>query len=217
MLTLADQTFWLLTTLVEAFVVSIFLAQGLFRKFLCFNLYLLFATSINIARYAILHQFGFRSSEYGYFYYYSDALLTIFLFICVCELTRRVVGARMPWGKLVFWSTSAFVATAWFSFTIASSTGHRIAPRYFLELSQNIYFVCCLAVFLLGVWKLRNDSEDPVAARLVNVLVVNFLLFVLLYGARQAVPYDYSKFSNLYAMMGAWLPIGCGFALLAQQ
>jgi glucan phosphoethanolaminetransferase (alkaline phosphatase superfamily) len=218
MLTLADQTLWLLTTLVEAYVVCLFLIQKLFRKFLFLNLYLLLTIFVSIARYAVLHGFGYRSQEYGYFFYYSDALLTLSLFICVCELSQRVIGARMPCRKLVFWSVGAFLATTWFSFAIASPAGYRMAASYLLfEFTKNIYVACCLAVVLLGVWKLRNDSEDRVAARLVNVLAVYFSLFVLVYSADQIAPHASSSLSNLYPMMGAWLPLGCGFALVSQQ
>ena len=45
MLPLIDLTLWLLTTLVEAFVVYLFLIRGLFRKFLFLNFYLLLSAS----------------------------------------------------------------------------------------------------------------------------------------------------------------------------
>jgi len=212
MLAPADQTFRLLTTVVEAFVVYLFLVQGLFRKFLFLNTYLLLLTSISVGRYAVLLWFGW-SQNYSYFYYYSDALLTLVLFICVCELSQRVVGPRMPCLRVLFWGAGAFLATAGFTVAIASRLGHRMGAYVFFEFTQNIYFVCCLVVFLLAVWKLRNDSEDRIAARLVNILFVYFSLFVLLYGAHQLVPHG-SDLTNLHSMMGAWLPLGCGFVLV---
>jgi len=95
-------------------------------------------------------------------------------------------------------------------------SSYRAAAHFLFEFTQNIYFACCLAVVLLGIWKLRNDSEDRIAARLVNVLAIYFLSFVVIYGARQWFP-DTSGLSNVYPMMGAWLPLGCGFALVTQQ
>ena len=216
MWTLADQTLCLLTTLVEAYAVCLFLIQGLFRKFLFFNFYLLLRIFINIGRYYVLHQFGLASPEYRYFYYYCDAPLTLSLFVCVCELSLRVVVARVPRRGIVFWSAGAFLATVWFSFAIASFSGHRIT-YFLLEFTQNIYFVCCLAIVLLGIWKLRNDSEDRIAARLVNVLAVYFFLFLVVHGVRQLVPYETSGLNNVYPMIGAWLPIGCGFAVVTRQ
>jgi hypothetical protein len=71
---------------------------------------------------------------------------------------------------------------------------------------------------MLGVeaWKLRNDPDDRIAARFVSVLGVYFSLFVLAYGARQLAP-DASGPNSLFPMIGAWLPLGCAFALVSQD
>jgi hypothetical protein len=217
MLSLAELTLWLLTTLVEAFVVFLFLIQGLFRKFLLLNIYLLFSVTIAMARFAVLYYFGFTSSEYAYFYYFTDALLTICLFLSLCELSVRLVGTKMVRRKAVVWSAGALLATSWFSFLIVSSQGAHVTTRFVVELSQNIFFVCCLAIVLLWVWNLRNYPEDRIAAKFVNVLSVYFSLFMLMYGARQLAPQVSSFINNLAPIMGAWLPLGCGFALVSPE
>jgi len=213
---LIDLTLWLLTTLVEAFVVYLFLIRGLFRRFLFLNFYLLFSATVNIGRYAVLYRFGLTSPEYIHFYYFSEAPLTITLFICVCELSLRVVGDRLPRWRVALWSAGALVAMALFSLSDASSWGYRVAARFFPELSQHILFACSLGIVLLWLWKLRNDPEDRFAARFVNVLGVYFSLFVLINGAYRLVPHA-SGLGNLYPMLDAWLPLGCGFALVSRQ
>ncbi len=215
-LTLIDLTLWLLTTLVEAFVACLFLIRGLFRKFLFLNFYLLLSATISIGRYAVLYHFGYTSREYLYFYYYSEAPLTITLFICVCELSSRLVGDKMPRRRVALWSAGALLAIALFSLSDASPWGYRVAAHFVMELSKNILFACSLGIALLWVWKLRNDPEDRFAARFVNVLGVYFSLFVLIYGAHRLVPHA-SGLDNLNSMLGAWLPLGCGFALVSHQ
>jgi hypothetical protein len=107
-------TLWMLTTFVEAFVVWLFLIRGLFRKFLFLNFYLLLSVTISIGRYAVLSYFGYVSSEFAYFYYFSDALLTVSLFLSICELNMRLVGTRMPRRKVVLLSISDWrVVAAW--------------------------------------------------------------------------------------------------------
>ena len=214
-LTLIELTLWLLTTLVEAFVPCLFLIRGLFRKFLFLNFYLLLSATINIGRYAVYYHFGYTSPEYLYFYYFSEAPLTITLFICVCELSLRLVGDKLP-RKRVLWSAGALLAIALFSLSDASSWGYKIPAHFVIEVSKNIFFACSLGIALLWVWKLRNDPEDRFAARFVNVLGVYFLLFVLIYGAHRLVPHA-SGLGNLYPMLDAWLPLGCGFALVSHQ
>jgi hypothetical protein len=217
MLPLAELTLWLLTTLVEAFVVFLFLIQGLFRKFLLLNIYLLFSVTISMGRFAVLYHFGFTSSEYAHFYYFTDALLTLFLFLSLCELSVRLVGTKMARRKAALWGAGALLATSWFSFLVVSSRGTHVTTRFAVELSQNIFFVCCLAIVLLWVWKLRNYPEDRIAARFVSVLSVYFSLFVLIYGAHQLAPQVSSLIHNLAPMMGAWLPLGCGFVLVSAE
>jgi len=217
MFSLADQMLWLLTTLVEVFVVFLFFMQGLVRKFLFFNLYLLLLITADIGRYAFLYHFGIHSTDYFYFYYETNALLTVALFISIGELSMRLVGIRLPGWKVFSWCAGTFLATALFSFTVSSYMVSRVAIRFLFELSQNLYFFCCLAVFLLWFWKLWNRPKDPTAARLANVLSVYCLLFALAYGARQLVPEAARLSGNVSQMMAAWLPLGAGFALGAHE
>jgi len=214
---LADQTLWLLTTLVEAFVVCLFLTHRLFRKFFFFNLYLLLLVMISIGRYAVLTYSGLGSSTYFYFWYQTDALLTVTLFICIGELSVRLVGTRLPARRAALWCAAVLLVTALYSFAVTSGMASRVATRFVFELSQNLYFACCLAAFLLWVWKLRNQPEDQIAARFVNVLGVYCLLFSLTYGARQLGPETARLTANMYPMIAAWLPIGSGFALCSPK
>ena len=209
MLPPVDLTLWLLTTLVEAFVVYLFVVQRLFRKFLFLNFYLLHGVIISVGRYAILSRFG--SSEYLCFYYFTDALLMVFLFLGTCEVSARCVGTKMRRRRVVLLSATAFLAAVWSSVSVASSWD---AGGFVDELSRNIVYVCCLGMVLLWAWKLRNNPEDQLAARFVNVLGVAFSLLLLIYRARQMAPH-LPGLNNLYWMAGAWLPLGCGFALVS--
>lgn len=213
---LPDLTLWMLTTFVEVFVVWLFLIRGLFRKFLFLNFYLLLSVTISIGRYAVLSYFGYVSSGYAYFYFFSDALLSVSLFLSICELSMRLTGTRMPRRRVVLLSAGALFAAAFFSFSVASSSGPRVTTRFVLGLSQNIFFACGFAIVLLWAWKLRNDPDDRIAARFVSVLSVYFSLFFLAYGARQLAP-DASGPHSLFPMIGAWLPLGCAFALVSQD
>jgi hypothetical protein len=208
---LPDLTLWMLRTLVEAFVVWLFLIRGLFLNF-----YLLLSVTISIGRYAVFSYFGHVSSGYTYFYFFSDALLAVSLFLSICELSMRLVGTRMPRRRVVLLSAGALFAAAFFSFSVASSSGPRVTTRFVFGLSQNIFFACGLAIVLLWAWKLRNDPDDRIAARFVSVLSVYFSLFFLAYGAQQLAS-DASGPHSLFPMISAWLPLGCAFALVSQE
>lgn len=220
MLRSAGWVLWLLTTLVEAFVVYLFIIQRLFRRFLLFNFYLLLSVTTDIARYVVVSHFGMVSPNCIYFYYLTETLVAFFLFLAVCELSVRLVGTKMPRGRVVLLSAAGLLAAVWASLAAAWSGPGRPVIHFVVELSRDIFFVCCLAILLLWIWKLRNDPQDWVAARLVGVLSVYFLVLFLIFGAANMtahVPNFNNIFVNISSMVGAWLPIGCGFVLVSSE
>jgi hypothetical protein len=212
----AELTLWLLTALVEAFAVYIFLVQGLSRKFLMLNLYFLLGAVISASRFAVFHHSGFFSVEYAYFYYYSDALLTVFLFLSVCELSLRLAGTKISRKRIVLGGAAAFLAVSVFNASAASSSSIRMMSHFVVALSQDLYFTSPLAIALLCVWKAFDDPEDLVAARFVDVIFVGTSIFILLYGARVLVP-QVAVNNKLVQMMAVWLPIGCGFVAVSLE
>lgn len=215
MFTLPYLSLWLVLTLTEAFVVYFSVVRGVFLRFLCFNTYFVLCVTTSIARYAILYQFGFISSEYAYFYYYTDALLVVSLFLAVCELSVRLVGTKTPGRRAILCLAGVFLlATVFFSLAIVSASSSRPATRFVVELSRNLDAVCCLALVLLWAWRLRNEPEDWMAARLVTVLGVYFALFFVIFGARQLYLSVRICTEDPSSMMAAWLPLGYGFAIV---
>jgi hypothetical protein len=208
-----DLTLWFLTTFVEAFVVCLLVVQGLFRHFLLLNLYLLLSVTSSLGQYVVGSHFGLASFGFYYFYWFTDALLETCLFFSVCQLSAHVVGNKMFQKKIVWLSLGGFLATAWLSFSVASSSsGIRDATHFASELSRNISLFSCLVIIALWAWKVHNNPNDWIADRLVKVLTVYFLLFFLAFGARQMAPHVSAPMYVSW-MVYAWLPIGCGFAV----
>jgi len=212
-----DQLLWLLTTVVEGFVAYLFFTQGLLRKFLFFNFYFLFCVVFSIVRYSTYSYFGIASGAYRDVYYFTDVLLSIFLFLSIWEVAVHLVGAEWSRTRFTLWSAGAVAATAWYSFSVVALSGTN-ARLFFFELSENILLGCCLAMALLWAWRLRHEPEDRIAARFVTVLSVYFLLFLLVHGTYQFHGIYRSNWrlaAFLYPTMSAWLPLGCGFALVS--
>ena len=92
-----------------------------------------------------------------------------------------------------------------------------LADQTLWMLTMLVYVVSCLAIVILWIRRLRNDPQDRTAARFVNVLTVYFSLFLLDCGVRQLAPQDLSIMYSLGPMTGAWLPLGCGFALVPKN
>jgi hypothetical protein len=211
-----DLALWLLTTLVDGFVVYLFVLQGLFRRFVFLSLYFLLSVSISIAWCVTLCHFRFSSIEDGYFFFITYALSSVFLLLSVIELTLRITRTNMLRWKIIMWAGGILLAMACFG--VASLTHTRVTMSFLVESSQNVLLMCGFAVELLWAWKLFKNPLDRVAARFVSVLGVYFLLFFLDYWATEiSSRFNVVDLYNLPWMMSAWLPLGCGFTLVSQE
>ena len=213
LLSSVDLAFWLLTTLVDGFVVYLFVLQGLFRRFLFLSFYFLLSVMISIAQCVILFQFGLTSVEYAYCFFITEALLSVSLVLSVSELSLRVSRTRMLRWKIVRWAGGILLTMACFGVASLRTNGYSMFTS-----SQRVFLMCGFAVELLWVWTLLKNPVDRVAARFVSVLGVYFLLFFLDYGAREIC--SSSAIAGLYMlpwMTGAWLPLGCGFVLVSEE
>ena len=63
--------------LLEVSVVVCAVRGQCFRRYFFLNLFMTLSFLADLCRYQIIHRFSAASREYFYFYYYSDALLTI--------------------------------------------------------------------------------------------------------------------------------------------
>ncbi|MGB2627951.1 MAG: hypothetical protein WAK20_14280 [Candidatus Acidiferrum sp.] len=206
----ADLTLWLLTTFVEGFVVYLFLIQGLLRKFIFLNMYLLLSAVIGVVRYVMYSHIGFIREVY----FSSEALLMVFLLLSICELNLVLAGDRIHRRTMTLWSSGAFVIALLSSLPVLGSMGSGVAIRFLIELSQQLFYVCCIAGVLLWVWKLGHDPAERIAARLADVLAVYSSLFLIIYGASQLVSRT-ASLDCLSQMSFAWLPLGCGFVIVS--
>ena len=75
-----------LGTLLEALVVVCAVRRKLFRRYFFLNLYMILCAAASLGRWQILQQEGIKSLDYRYFYFYSDAVLTIALFFALISL-----------------------------------------------------------------------------------------------------------------------------------
>jgi len=218
MMPFADLTIWLLTLFVDAFVAGLFLIQGLFRKFLFLNSYLLLSAVTGATQYALFSRFGLASARVHYFHFFSEVLLTILLFLSICEISVHLVGTKIRRSNVLIWSLSAcaFLVIALLTLSVTSFWDPPSTTRFFWALSENAFRASCLAIVFLWAWKFQYDPQDRIAARFVNVLGVYFSIFVFVYGAGQ-LTLHISNIKSLYLMVEAWLPLGCGFAIVSYQ
>jgi len=140
---------WYLGTAFElAFVVCSIHRKSFFR-YLFLNLYFLLTMSSSLFRHFVLTRYGFSSDQYRYAYFYSDALLTLVLYVAVISLYSRVFG-ELRFSKYVRFSAVMLLSgTAAFSYAVVAQSAERLATAFAYELSQNLYFVGLVLTYVL--------------------------------------------------------------------
>jgi len=217
-----EYSVWFLCTLLEVSVVVCSIAKGSFQRYLSLNVYMLAASFVNIARFKILFTYGFRSPEYGYFYYYSDLLLTIGLYCAVMGLYSYVfeeMGAEqyVRMGALLL-----LLGTAGFSFAIVQQSsnrimGHlvldsRVMGHLVLEASQNLYFVGLVLTYVLWGAMLKLRETRTRLIQLVLALGLYFSVFAASYALRNLSTSLNGLWPYIIPISGCLLPLAWAYA-----
>jgi hypothetical protein len=201
-----------LTALLQASVVVLSLARGCARRYLTINLYLAASTIVLFIRYYILARHGLLSSEYIYFYYYSDALLTIGLYFTLMGLYATVFEEMKAQQYLRFFTILLLIGTAGFSYAVVQQSGPRLITRYVVEMSQNLYFVGVVLTYILwgAILKLREMRSRVI--QLVLSLGVYFSAFAGNYALRNLYPQLHFVWEYVPPVLGCLLPLSWAYA-----
>jgi len=202
---------WFLGAVLEVSVVVCAIAKGSFRRYLCLNLYMLFSFLVSVARYEIVSHFGLRSSEYKYFYYSSDAVLTIFLYLALITLYLHVFD-EMKVEKYVRLTALLLLAgTALFSYAVVQQSSSKLLTGFVYELSQNLYFVGLVLTYVLwgAILKLRESRIQLI--QLVLSLGVYFSAFAATFALANMFP-NLPYFGYIVPTFGCLLPLAWSYA-----
>src|SRR5256885_6835288 len=177
---------------------------------------MLFSFLLSVGRYWFLSHFGLRSSEYKYFYFYSDAVLTIFLYLALITLYLHVFD-EMKVDKYVRLAAVLLLAgTALFSYGVVqqSQSSHRIYSHFFFELSQNLYFVGLILTYVLwgAILKLRETRAQLI--QLVLSLGIYFSAFAATYALRNMYPNLQFIWASIAPILGCLLPLSWAYAFV---
>jgi len=204
---------WILATLLEVAVVVCAIKRHSFRRYFCLNLYMLFSFVVSVVRYEVLARCGFGSSEYAYCYYYSDAILTIFLYLALITLYLHVFD-EMRVEKYVRLAAILLLAgTALFSYLVVQQSSQRMATSFVFELSQNLYFVGLVLTYVLwgAILKLRETRTQLI--QLVLSLGVYFSAYAAAFALENMFP-NFQSVAYIAPVFGCLLPLAWAYAFL---
>lgn len=186
--------------------------RGTFRRYLFLNLYMAASVVISVCRYEVLTRSGFTSPAYLYFYYYSDAVLTILLYFALTSLYAHVFGELQANRYVRLGAVVLLAGTAVFSYAVVQQSSAKMITHFVVELSQNLYFVGLVLTYLLwaAIMKMRETRAQLI--QLVLSLGVYFSLFAATYALRNMFPSKSSLFLSFIQPIGIVLPLAWAYA-----
>ena len=207
-----DYLIWLLCTLLEAAVVVCAFKKQALRRYFFLNFYMAASLAASILRYKILITYGWSSSQYVYFYYYSDALLTIALYFALTSLYGHVFSELKADRYIKLWAMLLLAGTALFSYGVVYEAESKLVTRFVVELSQNLYFVGLVLTYVLwaAILKLRETRTRLI--QLVLSLGIYFSLFAANYALRNLYPSFSPFFMSLLPFFACFLPLAWAYA-----
>jgi hypothetical protein len=203
---------WCTCFVLEVAVVVCAVRAGIFRRFLPLNLYMAASAAGDLLRFRILFHYGYTSREYFYFYYYSDALLTVALYLALISLFVQVFKELSAEKYVIIGACLLLAGTSLFSYLVIQQSTGLLLSRFVVELSQNLYFVGLVLTYVLwgAILKLRETRAQLV--QLVLSLGIYFSLFAANYAIRNLYPAASGISISLLQFLGCFLPLAWAFA-----
>lgn len=209
-----EYTIWFLGALFEAAVVVCSLVRGPFRRYFTLNLYMSMSFFVSLGRYLVFTRHGLLSPEYTYFYYYSDATLTICLYFALMGLYAIVfeeLGAAL---KLRVFMMLLLIGTTLFSFSVVHQSEARMLSHYIVEISQNLYFVGLVLTYVLWAALLKLHESRVRVIQIVLSLGVYFSVNAANYALHNAYPNLRVVWEYLPPVTGMLLPVAWIYAFM---
>jgi hypothetical protein len=198
--------------LLEAFVVLSAIYRRDFFRYLSLNLFMLLAAAASCGQYICIHRFGFSSLQYVYFYYYTDILLSILMYLVIILFYQQVF-VEMNVSRYIRGAAAMLLgATALFSYAVVHQNSDHLTTRFVVELEQNLNFVGVVLTYLLwgAVVKLRETRTRLI--QLVLALGVYFSASAGSYALRNLFPgLETYVLRWLPPLMGVWLPLAWAY------
>jgi hypothetical protein len=204
----------LLGTALEIAVLVCALAKHAFRRYLALNLYMAVCCGCDLAGYRVLLTHGVGSPEYAHFYYYSQFLLTIALYLALINLYSHVFDEMRADRLVRFGAVLLLLGTCTVSFLVAWRSTESMVMRFIVEVSQNLYFVGVVLTYVLwgAIVKLRETRTRLV--QFVLSLGIYFSALAANYALRNLWPSLSVVWIYLPPVVACLLPVSWMYAFL---
>jgi hypothetical protein len=201
-----------LGTFLEALVVVFAFRRRMIKRYFFLNLYMFLCVCVSLGRYRILSEEGIHSLNYRYFYFYSDALLTIVLFFGLTSLYGYILEELKVERYVRLGAVVLLAGTAWFSYSVVMHSSHRMLTYFAFELSQNLYFVGLVLTYALWATILKMRESRALLVQLVLSLGIYFSADAASFALSNLQPHLYASITYVVPIMGCLLPLSWAYA-----
>lgn len=195
----------------EVYILGHSVVHKHFRRYLSVNLFVGALALRDISGFVVLQRYGVASAQYIYTFYYTDALLTVLMYLAIMHLYSQVFQ-EMHLGKYIRGVTAALlVGTAIFAYAVVQSNADHLTSRFVVELSQDMYFVGLVLTYLLwiAVFKLRETRARLV--QLVLALGVYFSVTAAVFALRNMFPATHQADAFTSTLVGVMLTVAWAY------
>ncbi len=188
--------------------------SGRIKRFSNIAFYLIVLLTVDGAgRYYFLYRYGLQSTQYGYFYFESDAVLVMSAYIVVCLLFRQVcLGHKELWSYLKLTLVMVLLLMLGVTWLTLMRSHHVVLGYFVVVFEQYLYFACLVLSTLLYVLAQRTERESDEVDLLLCGLGIYFagqaatwaLLHLLPHLAFAKSLVDYMSPLCTLGMLGIW-------------
>ena len=212
--TLPQYTLWLGIAVIEILALYIAIRCGQTRRFWDLCVYFGLASAASLSRYVVLQYNGFMSREYAYFYYYTDAILTLSMFLVAARLFGHVFNLRTWNGIPLRLAIPGMMCVALFSYATVPEVQSRLLTHFIVQLSQNLYFAILILTTAGWIGTLVKKLRASAEVKLLWVFTIYVVMLVAAYFERNFHPAAYLYAMVLPQLAGLWFAAGSAFAVV---
>jgi len=196
---------WVASFLLEVYVVLRCIHTRSSTKYISIGLFAGAMALRDPLQFFVLNRYGVSSHQYLVFYFYTDALLTVLMYLTIMHLFQQVferthVGAYVRRAAVLLLGL-----TALFSYLVVRGSAGYWSSRFVWEFSQDLYFVGLVLTYLLwaAVFRLRETRTRLV--QLVLALGIYFSGMAALYAVPNMFPSTKLACGHLYPVLSMLL------------
>lgn len=145
----------------EAGLLASICFRGAWKRLYALLVYVACLIGIEGCRAFVLRHYGWNSRQYFYFYWLSDVVLALGLFLLVCAFFRRACAQKDElWRFIRLLLVFVFFIVLGISFLSLSHNYTNLTKRFVTEFQQNLYFTCLVLNTLLYILMEQLESAD---------------------------------------------------------